>query len=723
MSSAPDSAISDARKSDSGRFTLTRTEFLHERVALLYKLSGEDTPMILLVASIAVFALWGVVKVSLLLAWALWLIAASVARYLLARLYERVQPDPDQATRWENIFCLVSTTLGAGWGMSLLFVTSQSRSVPELTVAFLLSTISMGLPPSLAPSPKAFVSFVLPILAPVVAMMFASGGEVNTATGLLLLIFTGVLLSLYISAHRALMTTLARGRENAKLLDLLRAAEKTVSGALREQETIFETASVGLALITEGKIARCNRHLCEILARTREELTGKPLELLERVPSRDRSTPVASLRGAPPLRLPDEISIQRSDGSAQWLAVESRNVEPGNALAGTIVSVIDITERKKAEAELLRATERIDLAVHSSALAVWEWDETRGTLYLDAAWPLMLRMEGDESYVTLAEFTDIIHPEDTARVHAARIECVKGISPRLSVEFRVKSATGEWIWIHTQGEVVSRDENGRARRLVGTNVNVSQRKLAEAELFAALQREKELNEMKSKFVSIASHELRTPLTNILSSAELLQHYSATLSAEDQAKLLEAIKDAVLGMTALINDVLLIGRSGSGKLKFNPVPLDLEEAVTGIVDAIRFSHGSKHNLAFTCALAQRDRLVDEQLLRHIAINLLTNALKYSPEGSTVTVTVDESGDDITLTFSDQGIGIPPDDLPKLFESFHRAGNVGDRPGTGLGLAIVKSAAELHGGGIVVTSEVGVGSTFRARIKAQPVSAGA
>ena len=177
------------------------------------------------------------------------------------------------------------------------------------------------------------------------------------------------------------------------------------------------------------------------------------------------------------------------------------------------------------------------------------------------------------------------------------------------------------------------------------------------------------------------------------------------------------------MTALINDVLLIGRTGSGKLKFNPVALDLEEAVTGIVDAIRFSHGSKHKLEFKCALTQPQRQVDEQLLRHIAINLLTNALKYSPEGSTVTVTVDDSGEEITLTFTDQGIGIPVEDLPNLFESFHRAANVGDRPGTGLGLAIVKSAAELHGGNILVTSKVGVGSTFRARIKAPPVAAGA
>ena len=399
--------------------------------------------------------------------------------------------------------------------------------------------------------------------------------------------------------------------------------------------------------------------------------------------------------------------------------MESRNVEPGNALAGAIISVVDITERKQAEVELLRATERIDLAVRSSALAVWEWDDKRGTIYLDAAWPAMLRMEGGESYVKPADLANLIHPEDRERVEAALVECLKVAGSRLSVEYRVRSETGEWIWIHTQGETVERDTAGRARRLVGTNVNVSKRKLAESELFAALQREKELNEMKSKFVSIASHEFRTPLTNILSSAELLQHYAATLSAEDRAKLLQAIKDAVLSMTALINDVLLIGRSGSGKLKFNPVALDLKETLAGIVDALRFSHGSQHQLELKCELAHSQRQVDEQLLRHIVINLLTNALKYSPAGSTVRFAVSESEDhQITLNVTDQGIGIPPEDLPKMFESFHRAANVGNRPGTGLGLAIVKSAAELHGGGILVTSELGVGSTFSARIRALP-----
>ena len=146
---------------------------------------------------------------------------------------------------------------------------------------------------------------------------------------------------------------------------------------------------------------------------------------------------------------------------------------------------------------------------------------------------------------------------------------------------------------------------------------------------------------------------------------------------------------------------------------------MTETLAGIVDALRFSHCSQHQLELKCELAHSQRQVDEQLLRHIVINLLTNALKYSPAGSTVRFAVSESEDhQITLNVTDQGIGIPPEDLPKMFESFHRAANVGNRPGTGLGLAIVKSAAELHGGGILVTSELGVGSTFCARIRALP-----
>ena len=572
------------------RFSLVQVDFLSERVSLLYRMCGEDTPVILLTGALAAFALWGVVKVSLLLSWALWLCGASFARYVLARIYMRRNPPPEDAAKWENIFCAVSAALGAGWGLTLMAVTSNARSMQELTIAFLISSISMGLPPSLAPSPKAFVSFVIPILAPVVALMFALGGDINTTAAFLLLLFAGVLISLYLSAHRALMTTLGYGRENAALLEKLLSSEKSVSAALREQETVFETSSIGLALVSKGKISRCNQRFADVVGLGRTDVPGQSLRMFhdsdaafeaEREQSRPRLILGETIRR--------EFGFARQDQSKLWLASEIRAVTPSNLDDGLILSISDITQLK----------------------------------------------------------------------------------------------------------------------------------LAEADLFNALRDEKDLSEMKSKFVSIASHELRTPLTNILSSAELLEHYSAKLSEQDRGGLLKSIQEAVHRMTALINDVLIIGKTGAGKLRFNPQTQDVAQLLTGIVDSLRISEGRNRSIDLSCALERPMRKVDEQLARHVFTNLVTNALKYSPDDSTVTVKVTEDADTLRVDVTDRGIGIPEQDVPKMFESFHRASNVGDRPGTGLGLAIVKTAAELHGGKVTVTSRLGHGSTFTATLRAERV----
>ena len=582
------SAANPADPAVKTRFSLVSVDFLSERVSLLYRLCGEDTPIILLTGALAAFALWGVVKVSLLLAWALWLCGASFARYALAHAYKRRRPPPEQAGRWENIFCAVSAALGAGWGITLMVVTSEARSMQELTIAFLISSISMGLPPSLAPSPKAFVSFVIPILAPVVALMFSLGGDINTTAAFLLLLFAGVLITLYLAAHRALMTTLGYSRENAALLEKLLSAEKSVSAALREQETVFETASIGLALVADGKISRCNGRFAEIVGTGRGALAGHTLRMFfdsDAAFEEEAKQTLPRLAQGETIRR--EFGFVRTDGAKLWLASESRAVTPAHPADGIIVSLSDITQLK----------------------------------------------------------------------------------------------------------------------------------LAEADLFSALRDEKELSEMKSKFVSIASHELRTPLTNILSSAELLEHYSAKLSEQDRGSLLKSIQEAVHRMTALINDVLIIGKTGTGKLRFNPVPLDVAQLLTGIVNSLRMSEGRNQTLDMDCALERPLRRIDEQLVRHVFTNLVTNALKYSPAESTVTVRVTEDGDRLRMEVTDRGIGIPEQDLPKMFESFHRASNVGDRPGTGLGLAIVKTAAELHGGKVEVTSRVGHGSTFTATLRAE------
>ncbi|MDP1952100.1 MAG: PAS domain-containing protein, partial [Betaproteobacteria bacterium] len=226
-------------------------------------------------ASITAFAMWGYIGVSLIVMWFVWLGLASTVRYAMARVYRRRQPSGDDAAKWENYFCLASALVGAGWGLALMLVGHTPTSLQELTVTFLISSVAMGLPPSLAPSPKAFTSFILPILAPMVAMLLTFGGGLNTSTALLMLVFATVLLGLYLSNHYALIETLAYGHENTLLLKKLRVAEKSLTSALAEQQLIFDTAAVGIAFVSQGAVVKCNRRFAEILGYAIDEIAGQ----------------------------------------------------------------------------------------------------------------------------------------------------------------------------------------------------------------------------------------------------------------------------------------------------------------------------------------------------------------------------------------------------------------------------------------------------------------
>lgn len=258
-----------------------------------------------------------------------------------------------------------------------------------------------------------------------------------------------------------------------------------------------------------------------------------------------------------------------------------------------------------------------------------------------------------------------------------------------------------------------------------------QRKQAEGEIRKALVREKELTELKSRFITMTSHEFRTPLTTIQSSAELIEFYSYKWTDEKKTTHLHRIQKSVKYMTKLLNDVLIIGKVEAGKLKLNPLPLDIEKFCLNLVEELQFNDTNQHRMIFKIEAVDKQNTeeieyseltshhsqlptqkpcLDEKILRQILENLLGNAIKYSPNGSTVELTLSYVQNDLIFKIIDRGIGIPKVDLPVLFESFHRANNVGTIAGTGLGLAIVKKCLDIHKGQIEVESEVGLGSTF-------------
>lgn len=238
--------------------------------------------------------------------------------------------------------------------------------------------------------------------------------------------------------------------------------------------------------------------------------------------------------------------------------------------------------------------------------------------------------------------------------------------------------------------------------------NITRHKQIERSLRDALQQERELNELKSRFVSMASHEFRTPLATILSANDMLRRYLNRMKPEDIERRLNNIHEQVDHMTQLLEDVLLIGKIEAGRLEFNPEKIDIISFCRDVTDDFR-QQVTQH-IDFVTSGAYTEATVDKKLFRQILNNLLSNAAKYSPSDSTIYITVTCNETEVAIVVRDEGRGIPEKDQPRIFEAFHRANNIGTVSGTGLGLAITKQAVDQHNGTITFSSEVGVGTTF-------------
>lgn len=255
--------------------------------------------------------------------------------------------------------------------------------------------------------------------------------------------------------------------------------------------------------------------------------------------------------------------------------------------------------------------------------------------------------------------------------------------------------------------------------------DITDRKQAEADIHRTLEQEKKLNELKNRFVTMASHEFRTPLASILSSSELLEHYSHKWSESKKLRHLHRIQASVKHMTELLNDVLLLGKADAGKLQLNPSQINIRQFCQELVEEIQLTTQT-HQIIFQIENCLEDNdscqkdlgttknscgiaYMDEKMLRHILSNLLSNGIKYSPNSDKVIFDLICQSKSVIFRIRDFGIGVPPEEQDRLFDSFHRANNVGSIPGTGLGLPIVKRAVDLHGGTIAIES-VGEGTTF-------------
>jgi PAS domain S-box-containing protein len=230
------------------------------------------------------------------------------------------------------------------------------------------------------------------------------------------------------------------------------------------------------------------------------------------------------------------------------------------------------------------------------------------------------------------------------------------------------------------------------------------------ELNDALQKEKELADLKTKFVSMASHEFRTPLSTISLATGFIRRYKAKITPEDIDKKLDDIVRQVDHMNYLLEDVLTVGKAESGKVQVNVAPIDIPAFFENIANEVYQSTGKTHRIRLTTGCEQKSISSDPRMMRIILVNLLTNAIKFSPGKNIVWVTISCATNTLQLKVKDEGLGIPEEDREKLFHSFHRASNAGAIQGTGLGLSIVRKTVDLLEGVIQVESKLNEGTTF-------------
>lgn len=256
--------------------------------------------------------------------------------------------------------------------------------------------------------------------------------------------------------------------------------------------------------------------------------------------------------------------------------------------------------------------------------------------------------------------------------------------------------------------------SARTAELAATN---QQLRFAEDDLKRALEREKELHQLKSNFVSMVSHEFRTPMGVIMSSSQLLQRHLERLPAEERGELLASITKSVRRMAELMEEVLVLSRVESAAADRKPAAIELEGFCRSLTDEL-LSATHRRCPVHLDLTTGGEILADESLLRHVLSNLIANAVKYSSEGEPVRFRAAREESAVVFTIEDHGIGIPAADHARLFEAFHRGSNVDAIPGTGLGLTIVKRCVDLLGGHISFRTIERQGTTFTVRLPLAP-----
>jgi len=539
----------------------------------------------------------------------------------------------------------------------------------------------------------------------------------------------------------------ALAKANAELEERVsvRTAElKKSETSLRQSEMqfrrYFEQNLIGMAMTSPSKAwINVNDKLCEILGYSFAELQ----EL-----SWDKITH------------PDDLAINLEkfnliiDGQIEDYETDKRFIHKNGQIVYTSLAVQchrkpdgkvdffvaliqDISDRKKAEIALQESQDFLQKVTDTSPNIIYIYDlQQQCNIYVNREIATILGYSPIEIQAMGANFfSTLMHPDDLQNMPAEYARLARAVDGEIyDCEYRLRNTQGEWRWLYSRHSVFSRDLEGQIKCTIGAAQDITERKLAEAQLQQTYAELLQATRRKDEFLAAMSHELRTPLNAILGMTEILQEEIYGSINEKQMTALQTIENSGSHLLELINDVLDVAKIESGEVHLEMSNISIASLCESSILFIQ-QQARKKNIQVDRVLPSNlpNIHVDERRIRQALINLLNNAVKFTPTGGQVTLeamypapyednALSNTVEHIRLIVRDTGIGISPEDILKLFQPFIQIDSALNRKyeGTGLGLALVKNIVKLHGGEVWVTSEVGVGSCFTIDLPCRDVS---